>query len=124
MHDRVDNGETSYRTGVRVTRSTALRSALLGISGVADVVEWHKQNSHEEPFPVEYKRGKPKKHDADKFSFVLRRCALRRCLKLKFWQAHCSTVRQSIGLMLISMMLYEKKLFLLQKGCTIFFAME
>jgi len=77
MHDRVDNGETSYRTGVRVTRSAALRSAILGLSGVADVVEWHKQNSHEDPFPVEYKRGKPKKHDADKIQL----CAQAMCLE-------------------------------------------
>ena len=77
MHDRVDHGETSYRTGVRVTRSTALRSALLGISGVADVVEWHKLKNHEEPFPVEYKRGKPKKHDADKIQL----CAQAMCLE-------------------------------------------
>ncbi len=77
MHERVDNGETSYRSGVRITRSAALRSAMLGISGVADVVEWHKRNNHEEPFPVEYKRGKPKKHDADKIQL----CAQAMCLE-------------------------------------------
>jgi len=77
MHDRVDSGETSYRTGVRITRSESLRSAILGVSGVADVVEWHKQNNHEEPFPVEYKRGKPKKHDADKIQL----CAQAICLE-------------------------------------------
>ena len=77
MHDRVDNGETSYRSGVRVTRSTALRSALLGVSGVADVIEWHKLKNHEKPFPVEYKRGKPKKHDADKIQL----CAQAMCLE-------------------------------------------
>lgn len=77
MHERVDNGETSYRSGVRVTRSAALRSAILGISGIADVVEWHKLKDHEEPFPVEYKRGKPKKHDADKIQL----CAQAMCLE-------------------------------------------
>jgi len=54
-----------------------LRSALLGVSGVADVVEWHKRNNHEEPFPVEYKRGKPKQHDADKIQL----CAQAMCLE-------------------------------------------
>ena len=77
MHERVDEGKTSYRIGVRVTRSALLRSALLGVSGVADVVEWHKRNSHEEPFPVEYKRGKPKKHDAD----TIQLCAQAICLE-------------------------------------------
>lgn len=77
MHERVDDGKTSYRSGVRVTRSAALRSVLLGVSGVADVVEWHKLENHEEPFPVEYKRGKPKKHDADKIQL----CAQAICLE-------------------------------------------
>ncbi len=77
MHDKVDNGETSYRCGVRVTRSALLRSAVLGVSGIADVVEWHKVNNHEEPFPVEYKRGRPKKHDADKIQL----CAQALCLE-------------------------------------------
>ena len=77
MHERVDDGKTSYRSGVRVTRSELLRSAVLGVSGVADVVEWHKLNNHEEPFPVEYKRGKPKQHDADKIQL----CAQAICLE-------------------------------------------
>ncbi|MCX6179284.1 MAG: CRISPR-associated protein Cas4 [Chlorobiales bacterium] len=77
MHERVDDGKTSYRSGVRITRSELLRSAILGVSGVADVVEWHKQNNYDEPFPVEYKRGKPKKHDADKIQL----CAQAICLE-------------------------------------------
>jgi len=77
LHERVDDGKTSYRSGVRVTRSELLRSAILGVSGVADVVEWHKLNNHEEPFPVEYKRGKPKQHDADKIQL----CAQAICLE-------------------------------------------
>jgi len=77
LHDRVDDGKTSYRSGIRVTRSAALRSAVLGVAGVADVVEWHKLPNGEAPFPVEYKRGKPKKHDADKIQL----CAQAICLE-------------------------------------------
>ena len=83
MHERVDNGETSYRSGVRITRSAALRSAMLGVSGVADVVEWHKRDNHEEPFPVEYKRGKPKKHDADKIQLCAQAICLEEMLDIK-----------------------------------------
>lgn len=77
MHERVDNGETTYRDGIKITRSLALRSRMLGLSGIADVVEWHRHNNHEEPFPVEYKRGKPKKHNADKIQL----CAQAICLE-------------------------------------------
>jgi len=77
MHERVDDGETSYRPGVRTTRSVPLRSAMLGASGIADVVEWHKRNGREEPFPIEYKRGRQKKHDADKVQL----CAQAICLE-------------------------------------------
>ena len=82
MHERVDDGKTSYRSGVRVTRSELLRSAILGISGVADVVEWHKLNNHDDPFPVEYKRGKPKKHDADKIQLCAQAICLEEMLSL------------------------------------------
>ena len=82
MHERVDEGKTSYRSGVRVTRSELLRSAILGVSGVADVVEWHKLNNHEEPFPVEYKRGKPKQHDADKIQLCAQAICLEEMLSL------------------------------------------
>ncbi|NTW56067.1 MAG: CRISPR-associated protein Cas4 [Chlorobiaceae bacterium] len=77
MHERVDDGETSYKPGIRITRSVPLRSVVLGASGIADVVEWHKRNDHEEPFPVEYKRGRQKKHDADKVQL----CAQAICLE-------------------------------------------
>lgn len=77
MHERADSAVTSYREGVKVTRSVPLRSSVLGVSGVADVVEWHRQNEGFQPFPVEYKRGKPKKHDADKVQL----CAQAMCLE-------------------------------------------
>jgi CRISPR-associated exonuclease Cas4 len=77
MHDRADSGVTSYREGVKVTRSVPLRSFALGVSGVADVVEWHRRNNGYQPFPVEYKRGKQKKHDADKVQL----CAQALCLE-------------------------------------------
>ena len=82
MHERVDDGKTSYRSGVCITRSELLRSAILGVSGVADVVEWHKLNNHEEPFPVEYKRGKPKQHDADKIQLCAQAICLEEMLSL------------------------------------------
>lgn len=77
MHERADSAVTSYREGVKVTRSVPLRSTVLGVSGVADVVEWHRQKDEYQPFPVEYKRGKPKKHDADKVQL----CAQALCLE-------------------------------------------
>ena len=77
MHDRADSGVTSFQQGVKVTRSVPLRNMALGVSGVADVVEWHRRNGGFSPFPVEYKRGKPKKHDADKVQL----CAQAICLE-------------------------------------------
>jgi CRISPR-associated exonuclease Cas4 len=82
MHERVDDGETSYRPGVRITRSVPLRSAMLGASGIADVVEWHKRNGREEPFPIEYKRGRQKKHDADKVQLCAQAICLEEMLNL------------------------------------------
>lgn len=75
LHERVDNpfirekrGDTLY------VRALPVQSRSLGISGICDMVEFTKSDNgitlHGEegrfiPKPIEYKRGKPKKHDAD-----------------------------------------------------------
>ena len=78
LHERVDAGRPEQRPGVRIVRGVALRSLTLGVSGLADVVEFSGQPSH--PFPVEYKRGKPKAHRADEVQL----CAQAICLEEMF----------------------------------------
>lgn len=75
LHERVDLGGAERRPGVRVVRSVALRSLALGVSGLADVVEFRGRPPR--PFPVEYKRGKPKTHRADEVQL----CAQAICLE-------------------------------------------
>ena len=55
----------------------AVSSRRLGISGVCDMVEFLPQVGFEVPFPVEYKRGKPKLHRADEVQL----CAQAICLE-------------------------------------------
>ena len=78
LHERVDAGGSETRPGVRVERGVALRSAALGVSGRADAVEFHGRPPV--PFPVEYKRGKPKPHRADEVQL----CAQAICLEEMF----------------------------------------
>ena len=73
LHERVDAGKPDRRAGVRVVRGMALRSFALGVSGKADVVEFQGA----QPFPVEYKRGRPKAHRADEVQL----CAQAICLE-------------------------------------------
>lgn len=75
MHERVDSGQRETRPGVRVARGLAIRSLALGVAGRADVVEF--QGKPPRPFPVEYKRGKPKAHRADEVQL----CAQAICLE-------------------------------------------
>jgi CRISPR-associated exonuclease Cas4 len=74
LHGRADSGSRERRTGVRIERSVALRSLQLGVSGIADVVEMHDGGR---PYPVEYKRGRPKTHRADEVQL----CAQAICLE-------------------------------------------
>ncbi len=60
--------------GVRLARGLSLSSTRLGLYGVADVVEFHPDGR---VVPVEYKRGKPKEHDADRIQL----CAQAFCLE-------------------------------------------
>lgn len=76
LHERVDAGHPDRRKGVRVTRGLSIRSFALGVSGKADVVEFHGS----QPYPVEYKRGRPKRHGADEVQL----CAQAICLEDMF----------------------------------------
>lgn len=58
VHERVDQGESTSRSGVRIERSLPLWSDRHGLTGKADVVEFSETGK---PYPVEYKSGR-KKH--------------------------------------------------------------
>ncbi len=78
LHERVHTAATDSRTAVRVEYDMPLRSLRLGLSGRADIVEMHLQdNKTWQPFPVEYKRGRPKKDDSDRVQL----CAQALCLE-------------------------------------------
>lgn len=73
LHERVDAGGGQTRPGIRTARGLHLRSLALGVSGRADAVEFRGA----QPFPVEYKRGRPKSHRADEVQL----CAQAICLE-------------------------------------------
>lgn len=82
LHERADGGKREGRAGVRTERAVPLWSYGLGLFGKADVVEFRAAegvaaSAGMTPFPVEYKRGKPKAHDADRVQL----CAQAMCLE-------------------------------------------
>ncbi|MEW6418061.1 MAG: CRISPR-associated protein Cas4 [Nitrospirota bacterium] len=77
MHDKADTANRESRGNVRIEYGVPIRSLKLGLIGKADVVEFHKQDDKWIPFPVEYKRGKPKMDDCDKVQL----CAQAICLE-------------------------------------------
>lgn len=78
LHQRVNQPDQQKRGNIRTVRAMPLAHTDLGIQGIADVVEFHKQpDGSEIPFPVEYKRGKPKAHRADEVQL----CAQALCLE-------------------------------------------
>ena len=91
LHERVDltGRRHESRGNVRIARRLELSCRSLGLVGRADVVEMHRVSDDEpgvelpktegrwRPFPVEYKRGRPKVHDADRVQL----CAQALCLE-------------------------------------------
>jgi len=86
LHERVHEAQREKRGDVITARGLRLMSARLGLSGQADVVEFHrsatgcalpKDSGLWQPFPVEYKRGKPKKDLCD----AVQLCAQALCLE-------------------------------------------
>lgn len=83
MHDKVDTANSEVRGRVRIDYGVPLRSLRLGLIGKADVVEFHKQGDKWIPFPVEYKRGKPKMDDCDKVQLCAQAICLEEMLNIK-----------------------------------------
>ena len=81
MHERVHGEGRESRGDVRIEYAMPLRSLRLGLIAKADVVEFHRDTESPDsiwrPFPVEYKRGKPKKGNYDKVQV----CAQALCLE-------------------------------------------
>jgi CRISPR-associated exonuclease Cas4 len=84
MHERVHEEGRESRGDVRIERGVPLRSLRLGLSGMADVVEFHCQLDRSwKPFPVEYKRGKPKPDDCDRVQLCAQALCLEEMLKVE-----------------------------------------
>jgi len=78
LHERADEGHHQTKEGVRICRGLNLRSLRLGLTGKADVVEFHPDTGGSpRPFPIEYKRGRPKPDHRDEVQL----CAQALCLE-------------------------------------------
>lgn len=87
LHRRAhDESQRERRENLLILRGLAIQSSTLDVSGVCDVVEFHASPQgvpiHGEeglwlPYPIEYKRGKPKTNQADE----LQLCAQAMCLE-------------------------------------------
>ena len=98
LHEKADSGRNETRRNVHAATALRLVSHRLGVTGIADVVEFHLVADERDangvriagrlpgrdgwwkPFPVEYKRGRPKSHRADEVQL----CAQAICLEEMF----------------------------------------
>ena len=86
LHEKAHGGGTESRGDLLIVRAMRIHSAVLGVSGECDVVEFHRSENGVtlqgrdglwSPFPVEYKRGKPNPQAGD----TLQLCAQALCLE-------------------------------------------
>jgi len=104
LHDHVDQAGSENRRDLRTATAVRICSRRLGVVGVMDVIEFHRvesphDNEHRAiatqlpgasglwlPFPVEYKRGRPKAHRADEIQLCAQACCLEEMLNLNIDQ--------------------------------------
>lgn len=78
LHERVHTAGKESRGKLRFEYDVPIRSLCLGVTGRADIVEFHFQEDGTWlPLPVEYKRGRPKRDDTDRVQL----CAQALCLE-------------------------------------------
>ena len=93
MHRQAHDG-TSYekRKDTIISRGMPVFSRTMGVNGICDIVEFHADESGTLihtfggkyiPMPIEYKRGKPKEHDADVLQVVAQAMCLEEMLDCK-----------------------------------------
>jgi len=73
MHENIDTPGFTIKNSVQIERGVSIRSMGLGLVGKIDIVEFH----HNTPYPVEYKRGRPKTEPWDDIQL----CAQALCLE-------------------------------------------
>lgn len=76
LHAVADKAGSRRVRGIRRVMALPIACRRLNLSGVADMVEFLSHEDGETPFPVEYKRGKPKQHQAGEVQL----CAQALCL--------------------------------------------
>ena len=86
LHERAHEGYAEKRGDIIAARGMPVFSTSLGVRGVCDVVEFHRnpegvplfaREGRYLPIPIEYKRGKPKQGEED----ALQLCAQALCLE-------------------------------------------
>lgn len=85
IHENVHEEHAKNIAGIRIVQGMPLNSFELGLSGKADTVEFHKIKDSSEwiPFPIEYKRGKPKSDDSDKIQLCAQALCLEEMMNIK-----------------------------------------
>jgi len=85
MHENVHSEHSSNQADIKIARGMAINSHELGLSGKADLVEFHKVEGSCKwiPFPIEYKRGKPKKNNSDKIQLCAQALCFEEMVKIK-----------------------------------------
>jgi CRISPR-associated exonuclease Cas4 len=77
LHEIAHEPADRRRGSIRRVTALPLASRRLNLAGVADVVEFRSDGQSESAYPIEYKRGKPKRHRADEVQL----CAQALCLE-------------------------------------------
>lgn len=87
MHANVDNEKSKcVSDNLKIEYGMKIRSLELGITGIADIVEFHKKDNKWVPFPVEYKLGKPKLNRCDEVQLCAQAICLEEMLNIRIVQ--------------------------------------
>ncbi|MDR2124316.1 MAG: CRISPR-associated protein Cas4 [Desulfovibrio sp.] len=82
LHEKADSGGVEKRGDLKQATGVLLRSQVLGVSGKADMVEFHREGKTWKPYPVEYKRGNGSSVREDSIQLCLQAICLEEMLNI------------------------------------------
>jgi hypothetical protein len=108
LHNRTETPKSESRRGLRTVTAMPIRSFRLGVFGIADVIELHKDGERHRPFQWNTSEGVLRRTEPMKCSFAHKQWRSKKCLTRKSLRARYTMASSDAARWFCSMLIYGR----------------